>query len=54
VPAVEWAIHTALDFFKDEEGWIQLMRNGMAQDFSWDRQAGEYLKLYRDLSGKSD
>jgi starch synthase len=54
VPAVEWAIHTALDFFKDEEGWIQLMRNGMAQDFSWDRQAGEYVKLYRELTGKSD
>lgn len=54
VPAVEWAIHTALDFFKDEEGWVQLMRNGMAQDFSWDRQTGEYVQLYRELTGKSD
>ncbi len=54
VPAVEWAIHTALDFFKDQDAWTQLMRNGMAQDFSWDRQTGEYVKLYRELTGKWD
>jgi starch synthase len=54
VPAVQWAIHTALDFFKDQDGWTQLMRNGMAQDFSWDRQTGEYVKLYRELTGKWD
>ena len=54
VPAVEWAIHTALDFFKDQEGWTQLMLNGMAQDFSWDRQTGEYVKLYREVTGKWD
>ena len=54
VPAVQWAIHAALDFYKNQEGWTQLMRNGMAQDFSWDRQSGEYVRLYRDLTGKSD
>lgn len=54
VPAVQWAIHTALDFFKDQDGWLQLMRNGMAQDFSWDKQTGEYVKLYRELTGKWD
>lgn len=54
VPAVEWAIHSALDFFKDQDGWTQLMLNGMAQDFSWDRQTGEYVKLYRELTGKWD
>ncbi len=52
VPAVQWAIHTALDFFKDQDAWTQLMRNGMAQDFSWDRQTGEYVQLYRELTGK--
>ncbi|MDY6944582.1 MAG: glycogen synthase [Pseudomonadota bacterium] len=51
VPAVQWAIHTALDFFKDQDGWTQLMRNGMAQDFSWDRQAGAYVKLYEEVTG---
>jgi starch synthase len=51
VPAVQWAIHTALDFFKDRDGWTQLMRNGMAQDFSWDRQTAEYVKLYDEVTG---
>jgi starch synthase len=54
VPAVQWAIHAALDFYKNQEGWTQLMRNGMVQDFSWDRQTGEYVKLYRDLTAKQD
>lgn len=52
VPAVQWAMHIALDFYKNQEAWTQLMRNGMAQDFSWDRQTGEYVKLYRELTGK--
>lgn len=52
VPAVQWAVHTALDFFKDQDGWTQLMRNGMAQDFSWDRQTAAYVQLYREVTGK--
>jgi glycogen/starch synthases, ADP-glucose type len=49
-PAVRWALHAALDLFKDREGWLQMMRNGMAQDFSWDRQSREYVKLYQRLT----
>jgi len=51
VPAVEWAIHTALDFFKDQQAWPQLMRNGMAQDFSWEKQAAEYVRMYQEAVG---
>jgi starch synthase len=50
-PAVRWALHTALDLFKDRDGWLQMMRNGMAQDFSWDRQSREYVKLYEAVGG---
>lgn len=50
-PAVRWALHAALDLFEDRDGWLQLMRNGMAQDFSWDRQSREYVKLYEAVSG---
>jgi starch synthase len=49
-PAVRWALHAALDLFKDREGWLQMMRNGMAQDFSWDRQSREYVQLYQRLT----
>jgi starch synthase len=50
-PAVRWALHTALDLFEDRDGWLQMMRNGMAQDFSWERQSREYVRLYEAVSG---
>jgi starch synthase len=49
VPAVRWAINTALDLHKDRNAWRRMMLNGMAQDFSWERQAGEYVRLYERL-----
>lgn len=49
-PAVRWALHTALDLFEDRDGWQQMMRNGMAQDFSWERQSREYVKLYQRIT----
>jgi starch synthase len=49
VPAIRWAIHTALDLFKDDSAWSQLVKNGMAQDFSWERQAQEYVTLYESM-----
>jgi starch synthase len=49
VNAVRWAIHTALDLYKDRDAWRQMMANAMAQDFSWERQVREYESLYRRL-----
>lgn len=43
---MRWALHTALDLFKDRDAWAQIMRNGMAQDFSWEVQGREYVQLY--------
>jgi starch synthase len=48
-PAVRWAIHTALDLFADRAAWKQMMLNGMAQDFSWQRSGAEYEALYQRL-----
>ena len=45
-PAMTWAMHTALDLFRHQDAWQQLMRNGMAQDFSWEVQGKEYEHLY--------
>ncbi len=47
--AIRWAIHTALDLYKDRDAWQQMMRNAMAQDFSWDRQVQEYVRLYEEV-----
>ena len=50
-PALEWALRTALELYAQPALWQRLMRNGMARDFSWARQAREYLALYRRLLG---
>jgi starch synthase len=44
-----WALGQALAAFADRKGWQKLMRNGMAQDFSWRRQIGRYVELYERL-----
>jgi starch synthase len=48
-PAARWAIGTTLDWYADPQSWRRLMRNAMAQDFSWNRQIVEYDSLYREL-----
>ena len=50
---LRWAVNTALGWYSDHDTWQQLMRNGMAADFSWEHQALEYLSLYgRLLAGR--
>jgi starch synthase len=47
--ALRWALDYALDSYADTERWRGLMANGMAQDFSWERQGEHYLELYRRI-----
>jgi starch synthase len=42
------AVATALDAYEDRERWETLQRRAMAAEFSWDRAAAEYERLYRD------
>jgi glycogen synthase len=45
-------LHHALDVWGDRDAWGQLMAQGMAKDFSWERQAAQYIDLYlRTLKG---
>jgi starch synthase len=46
------AVTRALAVYADSAKWTRLVQNGMAKDFSWQRSAGEYRKLYQGL-GKS-
>ncbi len=48
-PAVRWALETALDWYGQPTLWRRLVLNGMGQDFSWDRQAAEYERLYEGI-----
>jgi starch synthase len=46
-----WALDSALSTWTDASLWRRLMRNGMSQDWSWDRQIGKYVALYEALVG---
>ena len=43
------AIQRALGVFPDKAAWQTLMRNGMAQDFSWVKPAAEYVEVYEQV-----
>ncbi len=45
--ALRHAVERALNLYRHEpKTWLQLMLNGMRQDWSWDRVALEYERLY--------
>jgi starch synthase len=48
--AVEWALNTALDWFRDQPSWRRLMHNAMLEDFSWSRQILVYERVFRDTA----
>jgi starch synthase len=45
--ALQQAIKQAINCFQMPEGWQQLQRNGMKQDFSWTQPARDYIDLYQ-------
>ena len=49
--ALEGALKDALDLYARPEHWARIMKNGMAQDFSWQHQGAKYVSLYRRLLG---
>ncbi|HEY1892898.1 MAG TPA: glycogen synthase [Steroidobacteraceae bacterium] len=48
---LEWALNIALDLHAQPQEWQRLVRNGMAQDFSWERQGARYVEIYQRLIG---
>ena len=49
---LNWAVNTALDFYDDKPLWKKVIRNGMAQDFSWQQQGEQYVSIFRQLIAK--
>jgi len=47
---LEKILAKALDvYYYDQEHWLKLQKNGMKKDFSWDKSARDYLRLYQKL-----
>ena len=42
-------IDRALNLFPDKKSWIALQRRAMSMDFSWDRSARAYSRIYHEL-----
>ncbi|OZG72355.1 starch synthase [Hahella sp. CCB-MM4] len=51
VDDLSYAMDRALTLYSNPKLLRQVRQNAMAQDFSWDRSAGEYLGLYGRLMG---
>ena len=47
--ALSLALGSALNVFGQRDTWIKIQENAMKADFSWDKSALEYLKLYERL-----
>lgn len=45
-------IQRAVALFGDATAWRKLVKNGMAQDFSWETSAKKYVQVYRSLARK--
>ena len=48
--ALRAALEAAMDVYSNPRLWRRLVRNGMSQDFSWEKQVEEYVDLYRELA----
>jgi starch synthase len=42
-------LQRALEIYRDQRRWKGLQRRGMKQDFSWEKSAEKYLRLYQGL-----
>jgi starch synthase len=42
-------LRVALGVFHDPPVWRRIQQNGMRRDFSWDRSAAEYVKVYKGV-----
>jgi starch synthase len=40
-------VQAAVRLYSDRESWLQLIRQGMSEDHSWESSAREYVKVYK-------
>jgi starch synthase len=50
--ALRGALQYALDAWRDQNNWTDMMRRAMQKDYSWSVSAGQYSQLYQRLLGR--
>ena len=50
---LSWAVDQALNLYAKPKLWRKIMKNGMAKDYSWERQGEIYIELFRHLKKTS-
>ena len=46
------SVHDAVNLYGNKDDWKSLVKNAMGYDYSWDKSANEYLKLYQKLKNE--
>ena len=44
-----FTIKNAIELYKDKKTWKKIIKNAMSGDYSWDKSASEYIKIYETL-----
>lgn len=53
-PAALWsALERALTLYQERDAWLGLVRAGMRGDWSWDRGAEQYERLYQEIQRRT-
>ena len=53
-PQALWStIERVLALWPDRDNWLKLMKTGMNTDWSWERSAREYVRLYEQIQSQS-
>lgn len=47
-----FTIKKAVEVYNDKPTWKKIIKNAMSADYSWDKSASEYIKIYEDLIDK--
>ena len=47
---LDWALDCALEAYRDRKAWRRLVQNGMAMDYSWEKQGRLYLDAFQKLA----